>query len=70
MMKGIGNRLNEIIFPCEKIMKELMSEHHIAVQENQEAHKRLVQACSGGDTCQREKSSFPEIKEGKIVNPR
>lgn len=61
-------KLKAILFPCEQTMKLLMSEHHIAVQDNATAHKRLLEVCSGA-SCQT-KNTFPELKDGHIVNPR
>lgn len=40
------DKLTAKFFPCEKVMQNLMDEHATSVRKNEEAHERLLRACS------------------------
>lgn len=39
------DKIKQRLFPCENIMKRLMSNHAESIRLNGEAHERLVSAC-------------------------
>lgn len=39
------DKLKDKLFPCEKVMKRLLSNHAESIRLNSEAHERLVSAC-------------------------
>lgn len=42
------DKIRTRLFPCDRIVQDLMSEHSLAVRENQIAHNTLRVACGEG----------------------
>lgn len=73
MIGKIKNTVKNVLFPCEKINKELRVLRYGAMERNAAAHERVRQVCSDVKSCAvaaRIPSVFPELKERHVVNPR